>query len=460
MTTTREYIAHARSRAACLAAAAILGVTGSPSLTQAQRALAQRPVGSGVALLDRMAGLHVVKVPLEEALKRLTERSGVDLAFSPTRIPRDLEVSCTCREVSVTKALDRLLAETALSYAELDGQVVIFLAPVQRIIPAVENVGALVYSPLREPDAFGAMKALTHVVGMAVRLDLQQGASVRGRQERTVAGVVVTARSLSPLSGATVLVPGTSTRAQTDIRGQFKLPLPPTVTGETVTLRVTMIGYRPQEQTVSVNDQNVRFSLAESAVELAEVVVTGTAGAVEKRSLGNAVARVRISEEAEVAPALLTDQLLNARAPGVLVMPPSGLAGNGSRVFIRGRSSIALPIDPLIYVDGIRVDKRQSFGGYPTTGASSGINDFVPEEIESIEIIKGPAAATLYGTEANNGVIQIITKRGKAGPTAIDVSVREGANWSRRAAMLATAANVWYIRSAWSGIHEHEPNLE
>ena len=112
-------------------------------------------------------------------------------------------------------------------------------------------------------------------------------------QDRRVAGSVVT-RSQTPVGGATVTIPGTQARATTDVRGQFRLALPPG-TRDTVRLRVTMVGYRPQEQTVSASDQEVRFSLAESAVELAEIVVTGTVGEVTKRSLGNAVARVRIS---------------------------------------------------------------------------------------------------------------------------------------------------------------------
>ncbi len=247
-------------------------------------------------------------------------------------------------------------------------------------------------------------------------------------QERSVAGVVVTSRSLSPVVGATVLVLGTNRRAVTDARGGFKLQLPPE-SGRSVTIRVTMIGYRPLNQAVTAGDQSVRLTMAESTVELAELVVTGTVGAVEKRSVGNAVARVKISEEIEVAPVQLTDQLLNARAPGVVLVPPSGLVGSGSRIFIRGRSSISLPTDPLIYVDGVRVDKRGPASANPGQGVSTGLNDFSPEEIESIEIIKGPAAATLYGTEANNGVIQVITKRGKSGPARIDLSVREGANW-------------------------------
>ena len=106
--------------------------------------------------------------------------------------------------------------------------------------------------------------------------------------------------------------------------------------------------------------------------------------------------------------------------------------GTGSRIRVRGASSLSLGNDPLIYVDGIRVDNAQASG--PTNQAFgsasiSRINDFDPDDIESIEVIKGPAAATLYGTEASNGVIQIITKKGASGRPAWNFTTRQGQSW-------------------------------
>ena len=248
-------------------------------------------------------------------------------------------------------------------------------------------------------------------------------------QQPSIAGVVVSVKSQEPLVGAIVTLIGTTVSATTDARGRFGLVTPAGVSRGTI--RVAMVGYAPATQPVTAGDQSVRIALAESAVELGELVVTGTAGAVQKRELGNVVSRVRVSEEVQVAPTASIDQLLNARAPGVVLIPPSGLAGGGSRIFIRGRASISLPTDPLIYVDGIRVDKRATAGASPSSGTSSALNDFSPEQIQSMEVIKGPAAATLYGTEANNGVIQIITKRGAQGPGQFDVSVRLGTNAMR-----------------------------
>ena len=118
--------------------------------------------------------------------------------------------------------------------------------------------------------------------------------------------------------------------------------------------------------------------------------------------------------------------------PGVVVMPGTGMIGSGSKIRIRGQSTFSLSGDPLIYVDGVRVDNEtgsgisvQAFG----SGVVSRLNDFDPEHIESVEILKGPAAATLYGTEAARGVINIITKKGTPGVTRWSFTIKQGANW-------------------------------
>jgi TonB-linked SusC/RagA family outer membrane protein len=125
-------------------------------------------------------------------------------------------------------------------------------------------------------------------------------------------------------------------------------------------------------------------------------------------------------------------QLLNGRAPGVFVNPATGNVGTGARIRIRGASSLSLSNEPLIYVDGVRVYSAAATGpinqGFGSTSISR-INDINPDDIESVEVIKGPAAATLYGTEASNGVIQIITKKGAIGKARWNLSTRLGTNY-------------------------------
>ena len=150
-----------------------------------------------------------------------------------------------------------------------------------------------------------------------------------------------------------------------------------------------------------------------------------TTGEQRKRELGNAVGTIQADEIVNVAPVNNMADLLQGRTAGVQVFNSAGTSGAGSRIRIRGSSSISLANDPLIYVDGIRVDSRQSDLGAGGQ-ASSRFDDFNPEDIESIEIIKGPAAATLYGTEAANGVIRITTKRGRPGETQWNIWTEGG----------------------------------
>ena len=245
--------------------------------------------------------------------------------------------------------------------------------------------------------------------------------------QQEVAGIIVDARSNRPIEGVSVAVEGTTTAARTDAQGRFRLA---NLSGAQVTLRVIRIGYRPLSELVQVGDMALRLEIQEQAVNLGEIVVTGTAGGQERRSLGNSISTVRAADIQELAPAPDISSLINSRAPGVVVIPGTGQVGAGPRIRIRGMNSFSLSDQPLIYVDGIRVANDvatgivvQAFG----SGIVSRLNDFDPDMIDRIEIIKGPAAATLYGTEAANGVIQIFTKRGQAGERPrVSLSVRQG----------------------------------
>ena len=104
--------------------------------------------------------------------------------------------------------------------------------------------------------------------------------------------------------------------------------------------------------------------------------------------------------------------------------------GTGAQIRVRSVGSLSLGTDPIVYIDGVRMDANTSRGPAQRGGAgASRLNDINPEDIESIEIIKGPAAATLYGTEASNGVVQIITKRGRTARRTGTSRTRQGTNW-------------------------------
>lgn len=254
------------------------------------------------------------------------------------------------------------------------------------------------------------------------------GASPLLAQTGSIAGIVL-GSSAQPLASAQVRVTGTTQSAVTDANGRFAIG---GLTGSDVSIEVRRIGYALDRRQVRVGEMEIRITLSEQSVALDAVVVTGTAGQQSKRELGNAVTTINAADVAERGSINNIQQLLNARAPGVFVNPGSGNVGTGSRIRIRGAASLSLSNEPLIYVDGVRVNSapatgpvNQGFGG----NSISRINDINPDDIESIEVIRGPAAATLYGTEASGGVIQIITKKGSAGRPRWAFGTRLGTNY-------------------------------
>lgn len=258
------------------------------------------------------------------------------------------------------------------------------------------------------------------LVWVAVPLEAQQG---------TVSGVVVSGPTLAPLAGAQVTVAGSTRGTVTSANGRFEIS---GLTAPRITLRVSRTGYGTETRTVSVPSTNLQIQLAEAAVALDELVVTGTPGAREKREIGNVVSTINAEQVVAIAPVGNLQELVNGRVAGAVILQSTGMVGSGSRIRIRGASSFSLQNQPLLYVDGVRVNNDQATG--PTNqgfGSSviSRFNDINPEDIQSIEILKGPAAATLYGTEASNGVIQVITKKGRAGAPRFNLKVTQGANW-------------------------------
>jgi TonB-linked SusC/RagA family outer membrane protein len=255
-------------------------------------------------------------------------------------------------------------------------------------------------------------------------------------QQGTVTGQVTDAETLQPLSEVHVSVADAETGVLTDEEGRYRLQV---AAGE-VRIRASRIGYRTRTRTVTVSageTTTLDINLQTSAIALDEIVVTGTAGGQQKRSLGNTVSEIDAAEVVARGGGSDVGNILKARSPGVTVSPATGQVGSGPKIRIRGVSTFSLNDHPLVYVDGVRVDNASSKGiSVQAFGSSiqSSLNDLNPQDIESIEVIKGPAAATLYGTEASNGVVQIITKSGSAsGGASVSVWASQGANWFRNA---------------------------
>jgi hypothetical protein len=178
-------------------------------------------------------------------------------------------------------------------------------------------------------------------------------------QDSVVAGTVVAAISLRPIQAALVAVVETGQEVRTDALGRFALgPL----AGAAVTLKVRSLGYRPLTQTVLVGDHVVRLTLTETAIELDALVVTGTPGETQARAIGNAVGQVSAQEVLQDAPVADVQQLVGGRVPGVSITSYQGNVGSGGATRVRGVASLSLPNEPLLYVDGARVDNNVRAG--------------------------------------------------------------------------------------------------
>ncbi|HEX9485302.1 MAG TPA: TonB-dependent receptor plug domain-containing protein, partial [Gemmatimonadaceae bacterium] len=245
-------------------------------------------------------------------------------------------------------------------------------------------------------------------------------------QTGTIAGRVVDRAAQRPIPAVQVRVLGTQRGAVTDENGDYRILSVPVGSASIVAQR---IGYAPVPRTVTVTANattTVDFVLVGAVTQLDKVLVTATGETQRKRENGNAIASLDTSNLTLAATSNFSD-VLAAKAPGVSVLTSGGTTGGGSRIRIRGSNSISLSNDPLLIIDGIRVDNNSSSNTIGVGGQRpSRFNDINPEEIENIEIIKGPAAAALYGTAASNGVIQITTKKGRAGRTRWDYTAESG----------------------------------
>jgi outer membrane receptor protein involved in Fe transport len=246
-----------------------------------------------------------------------------------------------------------------------------------------------------------------------------------GAQGGRVEGRVTAAASGAPIASAEVSIAGTNLGTRTNPDGRFALLNVPAGPAD---LRILAIGYKLGTLRLTVQPDTVTIAnvqLTASVLQLDAVVVTGTAGQARVREVGNSIAQVNLAQVKD--PPANMDQLLQARAPGLSVMQTSGMAGEGAQIRLRGAVSVSQSNQPIIYVDGIRVrsegyrrnrppfDDSNSNAFRGANYQASPLNDINPADVDRIEVIKGSAASTLYGTEAAAGVIQIFTKHGSTG---------------------------------------------
>jgi TonB-dependent SusC/RagA subfamily outer membrane receptor len=253
---------------------------------------------------------------------------------------------------------------------------------------------------------------------------------VSAQQTGTVRGKVTDGASGRPVADAQLIITGTRLLAITNAEGEYTITLVP-IGDRTVSAR--RIGYQPLEKPVSVTaggSATVDFALNVSAVNLSEVVVTGSAAPTERRKVGTSIASVD-STVISRAVATTLDQALQGKIAGAQITQNSGGPGGGGiSVRLRGTNSFISGSDPLYIVDGVIIDNGSAqladLGG--RSNPQNRLADLNPADIDRIEIIRGAAAAALYGSRANNGVVQIFTKRGSIGKPRFTFTTRYGSS--------------------------------
>lgn len=260
--------------------------------------------------------------------------------------------------------------------------------------------------------------AVARQLAVTILLPLLVAASAAGAvaQGGTITGTVTDAATRQPLVAAQVFITGTTLGSTTGADGKYSIS---GVKPGTVEVSVRRIGYGSASRQVQVAEgqsATADFALKSAAVSLSEIVVTAT-GEQRKREIGNAVSTIDAAKQAELKAPTNIATLIQGNATGVDITSASGTVGNAVNFKIRGNTSINLDNTPIVYVDGARINtdaRSRGVGG----AMSDRMLDIDPSNIASIEIVKGPAAATLYGTEAAAGVIRITTKNGSGGEGA------------------------------------------
>ena len=261
-------------------------------------------------------------------------------------------------------------------------------------------------------------RILSGVVPLA--LALVQVASAQGTAGE-IAGRVTSQDGTEPVPEAQIVIVGSSRGARTGSDGTYHIL---NVSPGPVQLRVMRIGYAAQTRTITVvagERATADFALSPTVTTLDVVTATATGETQRKRENGTNVSTI-VVDSVDKAAVQTFSQLINGRAAGVSVLQSTGTTGMGARIRVRGANSVSLSNEPLIIIDNVRVNNDPNSMSIGVGGQSpSRLNDINPEDIESLEIIKGPAAAALYGTAAANGVIQIRTKLGRTGPARWNV---------------------------------------
>ena len=348
-------------------------------------------------MLRRRIAVDLEGASLDSALKRIAQEAGFKLSYSNAVVPLDRPVRLRATDITVAAALTEVLLD-----ADVD---VLFSSSGQAVLVRRVN----------EPKAVP-------------------------RQVGTVSGRVTEAKTGQGIASVELLVEGTRSQTLTGEDGRYRLT---DIEAGSYTLTARRIGYQRESRPIQIEgnaETTADFVLQPVVTRLNELVVTAT-GEQRRAEIGNVIGRIQADSLVPTAPINNMMDLLTARVSGLEVRQANGLTGQSTQLRIRGINNIVGTNEPIVVIDGVRVDNAPGDIALNTTGSnvqgfaaawfsfgqlSGSLTNLNPNEIESIEVVKGPSAATLYGTDAANGVIVVTTKRGQVGRPQLAMYTEQG----------------------------------
>lgn len=339
---------------------------------------------NATAQSEIVISLDFANAPLSEVLNEITRQTSLSMVYNAKDVDPNRKVTIHANREKLSKVMTDLLKNTNTTYSVRDNHLV-------------------VYSTKETPTVHSTMQ----------------------QKQRTIKGTVSDEYG-EPLIGVSVLVQGTTTGTITDIDGNYTLE----ILNDEAVLEFSYIGYQKISLRVA-GASSFNIIMKEDAQQLNEVVVTAMGIERKEKSLTYATQQVKGDELMKVQDANFVNAL-SGKASGVTITPSAGGAGGASKILLRGNKSILGNNSPLIVIDGVpmtnNVNGQTGFDGgsnltYSSTSEGSDPLSLVnPDDIESLNILKGANAAALYGSAAANGVLMITTKKGKEGRISINVS--------------------------------------
>ncbi|CAG4994384.1 TonB-dependent receptor P3 [Dyadobacter sp. CECT 9275] len=346
-------------------------------------------VGSGKmqSIEDVKISLHLHNVTLQNAFIAIEKKSDFKFITSIERIHRKKRVSVSLEKRPVKEVLELILNGTGLGYTQVNNNIIISSKP-------ASGATGQAPQPVSVPSA-----AQQHIT-------------------REINGTVKDATG-SAVPGTNIVIKGINRGTSTDGNGNFTMAIP----DDNAVLIFSSIGYTTREIAVE-NRHVVDVVLNEDVKQLGEVVVTALGIERNAKTLTYATQQIDGKQLTDVRDPNFVNTL-SGKIAGIGITQSSSGPGSATRVILRGNRSITGNNNALFVIDGVPVDntvRSQVTGDFGGINGSDGANNFNPDDIESLNILKGPAASALYGSRAANGVIMITTKKGKAGKISADIN--------------------------------------